>query len=73
MGGLHKPHRFEIKGRSISARLEPAFLAALRDVVRREKTTQAAILSKLRARHRSGNFSSAVRIYLLTYYRRRAR
>ena len=48
-------------------------MAALRDVTKREGMTQADIMRDLLKRHRAGNLSAALRVYLLNYYRRRAR
>ena len=58
-----------IAGHATSVSLEPAFWDALRELARRRHVSVNALLSRIDA-ERSGNLSSAVRLFVLERCRR---
>lgn len=64
---------FSIKGHRTSISLEAPFWDALRDAAAEQKLTLAGLVSKIDdARANEGGLSTAVRIWVLDYFRRRA-
>ena len=59
-----KKHSITLAGHRTSLSLEEAFWSALRDIARREGCSIAALVERIDGQ-RSGNLSSAVRVYLL--------
>ncbi len=64
---------FSIKGHRTSISLEAPFWDALRDAAAEQKLTLAGLVAKIDdARANEGGLSTAVRIWVLDYFRRRA-
>jgi predicted DNA-binding ribbon-helix-helix protein len=68
-----------IKKRSIliwdsptSISLEDKFYEALADIARLRQTTVADVVTLIEGEQREGNLSSAIRVFVLEYYRSRA-
>lgn len=60
-----------LSGHQTSISLEPEFIDALRDIAHTKKTSVAAIISNIDATRKIGtNLSSAIRIWILDYFRR---
>mgnify|MGYP006441878305 CR=1 FL=1 len=69
MGDQHqKKHSVTIAGHPTSITLEPAFWDALREIAAAKGLSVNALVSHIDAK-RSGNLSSALRVYILDYYR----
>jgi predicted DNA-binding ribbon-helix-helix protein len=63
-----------VSGRRTSVRLEKEMWAALEDIAKREGYTLNGLASRIDRRKRSGqSFTSAIRVYLMLYYRNAAR
>jgi predicted DNA-binding ribbon-helix-helix protein len=60
---------FSIKGHRTSISLESEFWEALRQAASREGVSLAALVAKIDSRRGSGGLSSAVRIWVLEYFR----
>ncbi len=58
-----------LAGHKTSVSLEPEFWEALRAIARTRERTINDLVSDI-DRERSGNLSSAIRLYVLDYYRR---
>ena len=63
---------FVIKGHATSISLEAPFWDALREVAARERVPLAAVVARIDAERGEAGLSSAVRVWLLAYYRRLA-
>jgi predicted DNA-binding ribbon-helix-helix protein len=63
---------FTISGHRTSISLETAFWDALKAIAREEKTSAAALIGRVDAVRGKAGLSSAVRVWLLQYYRQRA-
>jgi predicted DNA-binding ribbon-helix-helix protein len=63
---------FAIKGHLTSISLEAPFWDALREVAARERLPVAALVARIDAERGDAGLSSAVRVWLLAYYRRLA-
>ena len=64
---------FSIKGHRTSISLEAAFWDALRDAAAEQKLTLAGLVAQIDdKRGDNGGLSTAVRIWVLDYFRRRA-
>ena len=60
-----------LSGHQTSISLEQEFIDALRDIVHQEKTSVAAIIANIdKSRQIDTNLSSAIRVYVLDYFRR---
>lgn len=59
----------KIKGRRTSVRLEVPMWEALDDICRREEKTLNEICADVSQRRREGGFTSALRVFILNYYR----
>ena len=55
-----------------SLRLEPSFWDALEDIARRKNTALNTVISDIANQRGDGSLTSAVRVYVLDYYRQRA-
>lgn len=60
---------FAIKGHQTSITLETPFWEALREAAAQMHTTPAALVARIDAARGSSGLSSAVRVWLLAYYR----
>jgi predicted DNA-binding ribbon-helix-helix protein len=60
---------FTIGGHRTSISLETPFWEALKEISRREKTSLAQLVQTIDATRDDGGLSSAVRIWILAYYR----
>lgn len=60
---------FSIKGHRTSISLEAAFWTALQEIAARENSTLAALVASIDAARGEAGLSSAVRIWVLSYYR----
>lgn len=70
---MHRPVKrsFDIAGHRTSISLEAEFWSALKDVAAREGASLTELVARIDAgRHRAG-LSSAIRVWLLEYYRSR--
>lgn len=59
----------KIKGRRTSVRLEVPMWDALDDICQREEKTLNEICADVSRRRREGGFTSALRVFILNYYR----
>lgn len=67
-GGMRK-HSVVLAGHKTSVSLEPEFWEGLRAIARARGRTLNEMVSEI-DRRRTGNLSSAIRLYVLDYYRR---
>jgi predicted DNA-binding ribbon-helix-helix protein len=58
-----------VDGRRTSVRLEPALWDAFDEICRRERKSARTICSEIGRRQREGGFTSALRVYILDYFR----
>jgi predicted DNA-binding ribbon-helix-helix protein len=63
---------FSIKGHSTSISLEAPFWDALKEVAVRERLPLAALVARIDAERKGAGLSSAVRVWLLAYFKRLA-
>jgi predicted DNA-binding ribbon-helix-helix protein len=63
---------FTIRGHRTSISLEAAFWEALKDAATREGTSLAALIASIDEGRGNAGLSSAVRIWILRYFRRGA-
>lgn len=70
MSSLHI-RNVRIGSHRTSVRLERALWDALDDICRREQKSVRAICSEIAERRRPGGFTSALRVFILDYYRSR--
>jgi len=63
---------FTIKGHRTSISLEAPFWAALREAAAAQDTTLAGLVAAIDARRGQAGLSSAVRVWVLDYYRSHA-
>lgn len=63
-----RKHSVTIAGHPTSVTLEPAFWQALRKIASEKGLSINALVSHI-DEQRSGNLASALRVYILTYYR----
>lgn len=61
---------FSIKGHRTSISLEKPFWEALREAAQREGVPLAALVARIDDERNGGGLSSAVRIWILGYFRR---
>ena len=61
-----------LKGRNTSVSVEDAFWEGLKEVARKRLMTVPALIANIDATRRQPNLSSAVRVFVLEYYRSRA-
>ncbi len=52
-----------------SIRLEPEMWDALKEICARERIDAATLCSRIKATNQVGGFTSAVRVYILSYFR----
>jgi predicted DNA-binding ribbon-helix-helix protein len=58
-----------VDGHRTSVRLEPALWDAFDEICRRERKSARTICSDIGRRQREGGFTSALRVYILDYFR----
>ena len=63
---------FAIKGHATSISLEAQFWDALKEAAARERLPLAALVARIDTERGTAGLSSAVRVWLLAYYRRLA-
>jgi predicted DNA-binding ribbon-helix-helix protein len=63
---------FAIKGHRTSISMEAPFWEALQQVAARENSTLASLVAAIDATRGEAGLSSAVRVWVLDYFRRRA-
>ncbi len=68
-----KKYSVTIKRHRTSISLEEPFYQALTDIASEQQRTLAALIADIDSRERQGGLSSAIRIYVLQFYRERAR
>ncbi len=61
-----------VSGRRTSMRLEPDMWDALAEICRREGMTMNQLCSRIDEMRRGGSLTSATRVYVMRYFRRRA-
>lgn len=61
-----------VAGHKTSVSLEDAFWHALKDIAREQSVSLRSLVADIDAGRSGGNLSSAVRLHVLAYYRRRA-
>lgn len=61
-----------LRGRRTSVSLEDAFWAGLKEIASERAVPLRALVAEIAAKRTGGNLSSAVRLYVLDYYQRRA-
>lgn len=71
-GGQIQKISVSIAGHSTSISLEAAFLAALRQLALDQGQSVAALIAQIDAARGEANLSSAIRVFLLDYFRSRA-
>ena len=59
--------------KTTSVTLEDAFWSALKEIGAAKDTSRAALVQEIDKKRQHGNLSSAVRLFILEYYRERAR
>ena len=59
-----------INGRRTSVRLERPMWDALENICDREETNSHQVCGRVAQQRRAGGFTSALRVYILDYYRR---
>ena len=71
-GGVRK-YSFTIRRHRTSISLEEPFYTALVDIARAQGKAVAALISEIDAKNRDAGLSSAIRVHVLEYYRRKAK
>jgi predicted DNA-binding ribbon-helix-helix protein len=61
-----------IAGHRTSISLEEPFWEALRELAKKRGMTLAALIAEIDGRRKGANLSSAIRMYMLEYYRHNA-
>jgi predicted DNA-binding ribbon-helix-helix protein len=61
-----------IAGRKTSVSLEDAFWSCLREIAEERKETVSGLIATINADRQHGNLSSALRLFVLGFYRRQA-
>ncbi len=62
-------HSIMIDGHKTSVSLEDAFWTGLKDAAKAAKLTISALVASIDGERRSGNLSSAIRLFVLDHYR----
>jgi predicted DNA-binding ribbon-helix-helix protein len=60
-----------IAGHRTSVSLEDAFWKALKEIAQARRVSVAALIASIDGAHHAGNLSSAIRVFVLDYYRGR--
>jgi predicted DNA-binding ribbon-helix-helix protein len=72
MKSLIIKHMVVIAGRKTSVNLERAFSECLREIAKERNETLVALVNRINADRQLPNLSSAIRVFVLDYYRNRA-
>jgi predicted DNA-binding ribbon-helix-helix protein len=72
MAAVQKPRNVRLHGRRTSMRLEASFWEALEDIAEARNRSVESICENIAARLHRGNLSSAIRVYVLDWWRKRA-
>jgi predicted DNA-binding ribbon-helix-helix protein len=62
-------HSMRIAGRKTSIALERAFWDGLHEIAKQRNETVSSLVNKINADRQSFNLSSAIRVFVLDYYR----
>jgi predicted DNA-binding ribbon-helix-helix protein len=62
----------EVGGRKTSVSLEDGFWIALGEIAALRKCRRAELIAQINANHQRSNLSSAIRLFVLDFYRARA-
>lgn len=68
VGTSLKPCAVKVGSLRTSIRLEPELWEALHDIGRRESLTRSQLLAFIASRRRGSSLSSAIRVFISTYY-----
>jgi predicted DNA-binding ribbon-helix-helix protein len=71
MGRAVKKRALVVGGRNTSVSLEDAFWKGVRDIANERGLTMAGMVELINARREQNNLSSAVRLFVLGFYRER--
>jgi predicted DNA-binding ribbon-helix-helix protein len=66
-----KSHSIIIAGRKTSVYLDDAFWDGLREIAKGRRQTSAQLVAAIKADRQHGSLSSAVRVFVLCFYRER--
>jgi predicted DNA-binding ribbon-helix-helix protein len=69
MKSLVTKHSTVIAGRKTSVALEDAFWKGLKEIARRREETLSHLIARIDAERKHANLSSAIRLYVLGFYR----
>ena len=69
MESLVVKHSIDIAGRKTSISLEDVFWNSLREIAHRRKETLSQLIASIDANRKAANLSSAVRVFVLDFYR----
>ena len=72
MKSLIVKHSIAIAGRRTSISLERAFWESLREIAKERNEALSKLVEAIDAYRQSSNLSSAIRVFVLDYYRNRA-
>jgi predicted DNA-binding ribbon-helix-helix protein len=64
-------HSIVIDGHKTSVSLEDAFWSELKEIAHTQQATLSALVAKIDETRQHGNLSSAIRLYVLEYFRTR--
>jgi predicted DNA-binding ribbon-helix-helix protein len=62
-------HSIRLGGRTTSVALENVFWHSLKEIARRHRMTVTALVEEINAQRRHSNLSSALRLFVLEFYR----
>ena len=62
-------HSLKIASHKTSVSLESEFWNGLKEIARAQQRTVSGLVSAIRTEHQQGNLSSAIRLFVLDYYR----
>ena len=72
-GSLIAKHSIRIDGRKTGITLEPAFWDGLKEIAAGREVTVSELVTSINSKHRHGNLSSAVRLFVLRHYQASAK
>jgi predicted DNA-binding ribbon-helix-helix protein len=70
MKSLVANHSIYLAGHTTSVSLEDDFWRALKEIAKRRHRTLSDLIGEIDAQRRHGNLSSALRLFVLEFYRR---
>jgi len=71
MKSLITKHSIVISGRTTSVSIEGEFWQSLREIAKEQNETATALVRRIDAERQFPNLSSAIRVFVLEYYRNR--